>query len=108
MSSDFHFERATVAPDIVLWQMFGEPTELGFAALLREAEQWLTEQESRGKSGALLSTLRGSRARQSPSRVLPASGAPSTCRSWLTLACARLTLPRALFGVAPSQSLLAY
>lgn len=54
MSDDFHYERTTVAPDVVLWQMFGTPTEPGWARILRDAEVWLNEQESRGRKWGMI------------------------------------------------------
>jgi hypothetical protein len=54
MSDDFHYERTTVAPDVVLWTMYGLPTDALWQELLDHAETWLNEQESRGKKWGMI------------------------------------------------------
>jgi hypothetical protein len=54
MSDSFHYERTTVAADVVLWQMFGPPDETRWERMLREAEAWLIEQEGRGRQWGMI------------------------------------------------------
>lgn len=54
MSDLFHYERKEYSSGVVLWRLQGPSNPSAWAALLNEATQWMSEQESRGKRWAFI------------------------------------------------------